>query len=253
MHLLPSWCTILGNHSQDICRAADASRAKYDLRHTVRVHLGNEDEAFGCMGAKEDDVGLPGVFLQTCVVKVAGKALALNLKRLGRLVLPLTEKVCQGRRAGHNLCMRLMQAHQLHAAGAAVHLRILPVSEQRRCTTVCMQAKYLRDNTYIPRFNACFEHYLMHTGGRGVLDALTHEPLLLSEKQLSGSRQTLRKFGNTSAASTWCAASMCWGWTFQCVSRNGHQLSVQLCACMALMLHCVKMLQTHMHNQPDLL
>ena len=46
----------------------------------------------------------------------------------------------------------------------------------------------------------------MHTGGRGVLDALTKEPLSLSEKQLAASRATLHKFGNTSAASTWCAA-----------------------------------------------
>ena len=66
-----------------------------------------------------------------------------------------------------------------------------------------MQVKYLMDRTYVPQFNAAFDHYLMHTGGRGVLDALTKEPLNLSEKQLSASRQTLSKFGNTSAASTW--------------------------------------------------
>ena len=61
--------------------------------------MGANDEAFGCMGAKEDEAGLPGVFLQTCVVKVAGLALARNLKRLGNLVLPLTEKVRPVRRA----------------------------------------------------------------------------------------------------------------------------------------------------------
>ena len=69
--------------------------------------------------------------------------------------------------------------------------------------TAILQAKFLKDRSYVPRFNACFEHYLMHTGGRGVLDSLAKEPLALSEKQLSASRQTLARYGNTSAASTW--------------------------------------------------
>ena len=71
---------------------------------------------------------------------------------------------------------------------------------------VAVQVKFVLDRTYIPRFNAAFEHYLMHTGGRGVLDALGKEPLNLTDKQLEASRQTLSKFGNTSAASTWYAA-----------------------------------------------
>ena len=71
---------------------------------------------------------------------------------------------------------------------------------------VAAQVKFVLDRSYIPRFNAVFEHYLMHTGGRGVLDALGKEPLNLTDKQLEASRQTLSKFGNTSAASTWYAA-----------------------------------------------
>ena len=71
----------------------------------------------------------------------------------------------------------------------------------------CVQVKFVMDKSYIPRFNAAFDHYLMHTGGRGVLDALAKEPLSLTDKQLQASRQTLSKFGNTSAASTWYAAA----------------------------------------------
>ena len=56
--------------------------------------MGANDQAFSCMGQKEDAAGLPGVFLEPCVVAVAGAALARNLRSLGALVLPLSEKVC---------------------------------------------------------------------------------------------------------------------------------------------------------------
>ena len=76
-----------------LCRPKDAGKAKYLLQHTVRIHMGANDDAFGCMGQKEDMAGLPGVFLKTNVVKVAGEALARNLRTLGRLALPVSEKV----------------------------------------------------------------------------------------------------------------------------------------------------------------
>lgn len=68
-------------------------RAKYELVHTVRVHLGCEDDAFGCMGNGEDSEGIKGVFLRRNVVSVAGRALKVNLQRLGPLVLPISEMV----------------------------------------------------------------------------------------------------------------------------------------------------------------
>ena len=75
------------------CRPKDIRRAKYQLEHTVRVHLGCEDDAFGCMGNGEDSEGIKGVFLRRNVVNVAGRALKVNLQRLGPLVLPITEMV----------------------------------------------------------------------------------------------------------------------------------------------------------------
>lgn len=59
----------------------------------MRVHLGCEDDAFGCMGNGEDSEGIQGVFLRRNVVNVAGRALKVNLQRLGPLVLPITEMV----------------------------------------------------------------------------------------------------------------------------------------------------------------
>ena len=57
---------------------------------------------------------------------------------------------------------------------------------------------------YSPDFSRAFEHFLLHTGGRGVIDEL-EEKLHLTTKQVQPSKDTLYRFGNTSAASTWCA------------------------------------------------
>jgi hypothetical protein len=79
--------------SATISRPKDLRRSKYELMHTVRVHLGCEDDAFGCMGNGEDADGIKGVFLRRNVVNVAGRSLKINLQRLGPLVLPFSEIV----------------------------------------------------------------------------------------------------------------------------------------------------------------
>ena len=68
-----------------------------------------------------------------------------------------------------------------------------------------LQVKFLMDHK-MPAINRAFQHFLVHTGSRGVLEGLTQRPLSISEAQLAPARKTLAKFGNTSAASTWCAA-----------------------------------------------
>ena len=86
-------CRALIDNLVFCCRPRDVRRAKYQLEHTVRVHLGCEDDAFGCMGNGEDSEGIKGVFLRRNVVNVAGRALKVNLQRLGPLVLPISEMV----------------------------------------------------------------------------------------------------------------------------------------------------------------
>jgi len=136
-------------------RAADAKAAKYELTHTVRTHLGCEDDAFGCMGNGEDKDGVMGVFLRKNVVAVAGRALKANITRLAPMVLPWSELV-----------------------------------------------KCARDKSYAPDFKTAFNHFLLHTGGRGVIDEL-EAALNLSPALAQPSKDTLERFGNTSAASTW--------------------------------------------------
>ena len=65
-----------------------------------------------------------------------------------------------------------------------------------------MQAKAALDKTYLPDFSRAFEHFLLHTGGRGVIDEL-ETSLKLTPEQAKPSKDTLWRFGNTSAASTW--------------------------------------------------
>ena len=65
-----------------------------------------------------------------------------------------------------------------------------------------MQAKCALDRSYVPDFKKAFQHFLLHTGGRGVIDDL-ETSLKLDAKQVQPSKDTLFRFGNTSAASTW--------------------------------------------------
>lgn len=69
------------------------------------------------------------------------------------------------------------------------------------------QLKWARNHKYQPDFSKAFEHFLLHTGGRGVIETLEQE-LKLSPKQAQPSKDTLFRFGNTSAASTWYILSL---------------------------------------------
>lgn len=65
-----------------------------------------------------------------------------------------------------------------------------------------VQMKVGMNRKYVPNFELAFDHFLLHPGGRGVLDSLEKE-LHLSDASLEPARQTLHRFGNVSAASTW--------------------------------------------------
>ena len=221
------------------CRLRDSARAKYELLHSVRTHLGCEDDAFGCMGNGEDAEGIRGVFLRRNVIAVAGRALTANLTRLGPLVLPINELVRARAPTPHPACAVCAQACLPMPAAASLGWpgalrRPAPCS----CTCWCCcsarpfacqtgdcyahrwapqlptgaatpaQVKALTLKGYSPNFSRAFEHFLLHTGGRGVIDEL-EEKLHLTAKQVQPSKDTLYRFGNTSAASTWCDAQPC--------------------------------------------
>lgn len=60
----------------------------------------------------------------------------------------------------------------------------------------------LAGKPYIPNFTKAFEHFCVHAGGRGVLDAI-EKNLQLPQEKLNASRHTLYNYGNTSSSSIW--------------------------------------------------
>lgn len=76
-----------------LCRRTDRWRAKYELLHVVRTHMGQDDAHYGCVYQKEDSDGKEGVFLSKELMRIAGHALKANITTLGPLVLPISEQL----------------------------------------------------------------------------------------------------------------------------------------------------------------
>lgn len=55
---------------------------------------------------------------------------------------------------------------------------------------------------YMPDFKTAFEHFCIHTGGRGVIDEIQKQ-LQLTEPLVHPSKATLYRYGNTSSSSIW--------------------------------------------------
>lgn len=67
---------------------------------------------------------------------------------------------------------------------------------------LALQLKCALNKKYEPDFSKAIQHFLLHTGGRGVIDELETN-LKLTPEQAQPAKDTLFRFGNTSAASTW--------------------------------------------------
>lgn len=74
-------------------RRTDRWRAKYELLHVVRTHMGQDDAHYGCVYQKEDSDGKAGVHLSKDLMRIAGHALKANITTLGPLVLPISEQL----------------------------------------------------------------------------------------------------------------------------------------------------------------
>lgn len=66
----------------------------------------------------------------------------------------------------------------------------------------------MKMKAYLPDFNQAFEHFCIHTGGRGVIDGMEKQ-LNLSRESMQPTRDALYRFGNVSSSSIWCALSSC--------------------------------------------
>jgi len=158
-------------------RPADASKAKYRLRHVVRTNLAADDQAFNCVVQMDDDEKKWGVRLGKELMSVAARALRSNMTTLGPLVLPVSEQLA----FAANMVARKLIAHHK------------PLAQQ-------LPASWVRP--YTPNFKKAFEHMCIHTGGRGVIDTIEKE-LALPREWVEPSRASLYQFGNTSSTSIW--------------------------------------------------
>ncbi|GER51351.1 3-ketoacyl-CoA synthase, partial [Striga asiatica] len=146
---------------------SDKRRAKYQLIHTVRTHMGAQDKSYRCVFQEEDkDARKVGVRLSRDIMSVAGEALRTNITTLGPLVLPMSEQL---------LFLFTLLGRKV------LKMKIKP---------------------YIPDFKLAFDHFCIHAGGRAVLDEL-EKNLELSPWHMEPSRMTLYRFGNTSSSSLW--------------------------------------------------
>ncbi|KAL0457117.1 UNVERIFIED_CONTAM: 3-ketoacyl-CoA synthase 11 [Sesamum latifolium] len=147
-------------------RFSDRRRSKYELIHTLRTHKGADDRAYKCVFQEEDEVGNLGVSLSKDLIAAAGQTLKENIKALGPFVLPVSEQF---------LFLATMLARKVFS---------------------------MTIKSYVPDFKLAFEHFCIHSGGRGVLDEL-EKNLQLTQWHMEPSRMTLYRFGNTSSSSIW--------------------------------------------------
>lgn len=147
-------------------KISEGFRAKYQLMHTVRTHLGANDDAYNCIFQCEDEAGNVGVRLSKELMAVAGEALKVNVTTLGPLVLPVSEQAL----FVFNVILRKLFKAKL--------------------------------KPYIPNFKTAFDHICIHTGGRAVIDEIEKQ-LRLGDDVVEASRATLYRYGNVSSSSVW--------------------------------------------------
>ena len=68
-----------------------------------------------------------------------------------------------------------------------------------------LQVFKIKTRSYIPDFKLAFEHFCLHTGGRGVIEEIEKQ-LQLAPNHVQASKDTLWRYGNTSSSSIWWAS-----------------------------------------------
>ncbi|RYR32560.1 hypothetical protein HN51_033257 [Arachis hypogaea] len=157
---------LLSSHPSDRCRS------KYQLIHTLRTHVGADDNSYKCVFQEEDEAHKIGVSLSKELMNVARDALKIHITSLGPVVLPISEKV-----------------------------KFVVNFVKRKFLKIMIEA-------YVPNFTLAFDHFCIHTGGRAVLDRM-QKSLELDDWHMEPSRMTLYRFGNTSSSSVWYELAYC--------------------------------------------
>ncbi|KAI4338099.1 hypothetical protein L6164_016451 [Bauhinia variegata] len=161
------YAILLSKHS------SDRYWSKYhQLIHTLRTHMGADDNSYNCVFQGEDEENKVGVALSKSLMEVAREALKVHITMLGPLVLPISEK-----------------------------LKVLANLMKRKLFKMKIKA-------YMPDFKLAFHHFCIHPGGRAVFDKI-QKSLELDDWYMEPSRMTLYRFGNTSSSSLWYKLGYC--------------------------------------------
>ncbi|CAH1439240.1 unnamed protein product [Lactuca virosa] len=148
-------------------RPSDHHNCKYKLLHTVHTNGSSSNPSYNCIFQEEDEAGIRGVTITKDLFKVASTVIRSNVTTLGKLILPLSEK-----------------------------LRYLTNSITRKLRPTA------NIQPYIPNYSKSAKHFLPHVGGKPMLDKL-QENLGFDETAMEPSRMTLYRFGNTGSSSIW--------------------------------------------------
>ncbi|KAI3448975.1 hypothetical protein Pfo_005640 [Paulownia fortunei] len=148
-------------------RPSDRRSSKYELKHTLRTHLGANDRAYNCVLQEGDKDGKLGMSISKDLMAIAGNALKANITSLGPLVLPMSEQL---------MFLATLMARKVF--------------------------KMKGISPYVPDFKLAFEHFCIHSGGKAVLDEV-EKNLKLTEWDMEPSRMTLYRYSNTSSSSLW--------------------------------------------------
>ncbi|XP_073221059.1 3-ketoacyl-CoA synthase 20-like isoform X2 [Cicer arietinum] len=151
---------------------SDRYRSKYQLKLSLRTHVGANDDSYKCVFQEEDDHDIIGVSLSKDLMNVARDALHVHMTSLGPIILPISEKL----KYVKNLFERKILKTKIEV--------------------------------YVPNFKLAFDQFCVHTGGRAVLDRM-QKSLELDDFHMEPSRMTLYRFGNTSSSSIWYELSYC--------------------------------------------
>ncbi|KAH6823046.1 hypothetical protein C2S53_002040 [Perilla frutescens var. hirtella] len=141
-------------------------RSNYELLHAVHTHTASSDVCYKSIYKEEDSHGISGITVTKSLLIAATSAVEQNLRKLGFLILPLSELLLVAK----NRFIRRLRPGKMEL--------------------------------YVPKFNRCAEHFLPHVGGKPVLEAL-RKKLGFCGGDMEASRMTLHRFGNTSSSSIW--------------------------------------------------
>jgi len=169
------------------------SRAKFQLKHTVRTHMGADELSYRAVVQLEDSKGNVGVKLDKSLMEVATRALTKNLTQLGPKILPWSEQIRYVISLAKREWWRLQNRRARNAG---------PGKPSEAESAMLEPIALKEPKLYTPNFRKAVDEFCIHAGGRAVIDAI-EKALNLTPHDVAPSRDTLRTWGNTSSSSVW--------------------------------------------------